>query len=130
MNKTILIFVCLLLAGCSFKNSPTYVSKDYTNALQEKDFRRAKSYIYVSSSVTSVMSAEDIDAKLQQKFSEFQKELEAIGGVKEFKIIEKTEISKDIVELVVECVGNDKSIIDKKFYMVKINDKWKIIQSL
>lgn len=121
---------CLLLAGCSFKNSPKYVSKDYTKALQEKDFRRAKSYVYVPSSVQSVISAKDIDEKLQQKFNEFQKELEAIGGVKDFKITEKKEVSEDIVELIVECVGNDGSIIDKTFYMIKLDDKWKIIQSL
>lgn len=122
--------VCLLLAGCSFKNSPKYVSKDYTNALQEKDFRRAKSYVYVPSSARSIISAKDIDDKLQQQFSEFQKELEAIGGVKDFKITEKREVSENVVELIVECVGNNGTIIDKSFYMIKLDDKWKIIQSL
>lgn len=131
MKKIVFIsFICLLLAGCSFKNSPKYVSKDYTKALQEKDFRRAKSYVYVPSSVQSVISAKDIDMKLQQKFDELQKELEAIGGVKDFKITEKKEVSEDVVELIVECVGNDGTIIDKNFYMIKLDDKWKIIQSL
>lgn len=122
--------VCLLLVGCSFKNSLKYVSKDYTQALQEKDFRRAKSYVYVPRSASSVISAQDIDEKLQQHFNELQKELESIGGVKDFKITEKKEISKDVVELVVECIGNNGTIIDKNFYMIKLDDKWKIIQSL
>lgn len=122
--------VCLLLVGCSFKNSPKYVSKDYTQALQEKDFRRAKSYVYVPRSAQSVISAQDIDKKLQQHFDGLQKELESIGGVKDFKITEKREVSDNIVELVVECIGNNGTIIDKNFYMIKLDDKWKIIQSL
>ncbi len=129
-NLVFASLVCLLLVGCSFKNSPKYVSKDYTQALQEKDFRRAKSYVYVPSSVRSVISAKDIDEKLQQQFNELQKELESIGGVKDFKITEKREVSDTIVELVVECVGNNGTIIDKNFYMIKLDDKWKIIQSL
>ena len=77
-----------------------------------------------------MISAQDIDEKLQQHFNELQKELESIGGVKDFTITEKKEISKDVVELVVECIGNNGTIIDKNFYMIKLDDKWKIIQSL
>lgn len=131
MKKIIFIsLICLLFTACSFKNSPKYVSKDYTKALQEKDFRRAKSYVYVPRSVESILSAKDIDEKLQQKFTEFQQELESVGGVKDFKIMEKKEVSENVVELIVECVGENGTIIDKNFYMIKLDDKWKIVQSL
>lgn len=131
MKKIIFIsLICLLFTACSFKNSPKYVSKDYTKALQEKDFRRAKSYVYVPRSVESILSAKDIDEKLQQKFTEFQQELESVGGVKDFKITEKKEVSENVVELIVECVGENGTIIDKNFYMIKLDDKWKIVQSL
>lgn len=131
MKKIVFIsLICLLFTACSFKNSPKYVSKDYTKALQEKDFRRAKSYVYVPRSVESILSAKDIDEKLQQKFTEFQQELESVGGVKDFKITEKKEVSENVVELIVECVGENGTIIDKNFYMIKLDDKWKIVQSL
>lgn len=131
MKKIVFIsLICLLFTACSFKNSPKYVSKDYTKALQEKDFRRAKSYVYVPRSVESILSAKDIDEKLQQKFTEFQQELESVGGVKDFKITEKKEVSENVVELIVECVGENGTIIDKHFYMIKLDDKWKIVQSL
>lgn len=131
MKKLVFIsLICLAFTACSFKNSPKYVSKDYTKALQEKDFRRAKSYVYVPRSVESILSAKDIDEKLQQKFAELQQELEAVGGVKDFKITEKKEVSENVVELIVECVGKNGTIIDKNFYMIKLDDKWKIVQSL
>ena len=74
---------CLLFAGCAMKNSPKYISEDYIKALEEKDFRRAKAYIYVPTSTRNYISAKDIDAKVQQDFDELQKELENIGGVEE-----------------------------------------------
>lgn len=131
MKKIIFVsLVCLLFTACSFKNSPKYVSKDYTKALQENDYRRAKSYVYVPSSTQSILSAKDIEAKLQEKFGEFQKELETIGGVKDFKITDKKEVSESVVELKVECVGKNGTIIDKNFFMIKLDEKWKIIQAL
>lgn len=118
------------LAACSFKNSPKYISENYTKALEQKDLRKARAYVYVPTSVQSYISAKDIEEKVQQEFDEFQKELEKIGGVKKFKIVQNKEISDTVTELVVECIGNNGQIIDKTFYTVKIYGTWKLIQTI
>lgn len=131
MKKLVLLAIFgALIVGCS-KNSPEYISEDYTKALQERDFRRAKSYIYVPRSTQSIISQDDIDIKLREKFNALQKELVAIGGVKEFKIVKEREVSKTVTELQVECHGNNGNIIDKTFHILKNEEgKYKIIESL
>lgn len=122
--------VCLLFAGCAMKNSPKYISEDYIKALEEKDFRRAKAYIYVPTSTKSYISTKDIDAKVQQDFDELQKELENIGGVEEFKIVKNTQISETIRELQIECKGKNGQFVDKIFYTINIDGTWKLIQAV
>ena len=112
------------------KNSPKYISEDYIKALEEKDFRRAKAYIYVPTSTRSYISAKDIDAKVQQDFDELQKELENIGGVEEFKIVKNTQISETIRELQIECKGKNGQFVDKIFYTINIDGTWKLIQAV
>ena len=127
-----ILFVALLGAlcvGCS-KNSPQYISEDYIKALEESDFRRAKSYIYVPSSAQNYLSARDIDAKVQQDFDELKKELANIGGVDDFEIVKNTELSETLRELQVACKGKNGRFVDKTFYAINIDGKWKLIQAV
>lgn len=119
----------VLFVGCS-KNNPKYISEDYIKALEEKDFRRAKSYIYVPSSTQSYLSAKDTDEKVLKDFNELQNELEKIGGVKKFRIVKNTELSDTLRELQVECEGKNGQFVDKTFYAINIDGKWKLIQSI
>lgn len=122
--------VFLAFTGCS-KNTPQYVSEDFTKALQERDFRRAKKHIYVPRSTQSVIDQNDIDIKLREHFNALQKELVAIGGVKKFKVISEKKLSDTVTELVIECHGNTGDIIDKTFFVMKDKEgKYKVIQPL
>ncbi|TQR60783.1 DUF4878 domain-containing protein [Campylobacter troglodytis] len=125
-----LMLLSIFITACSLKNSPKYVSEGYTKALEQNDLRKARSYIYVPSSIQSYMSSKDIEEQLGREFSKFQKELEGIAGLKKFKIVQSKEISDTVTELIVECIGNNGQIIDKSFYTVNIDGVWKLIQDV
>ncbi|NDJ26787.1 hypothetical protein DMB95_01900 [Campylobacter sp. MIT 12-8780] len=130
MKKYIFLIVCVFLGACAFKNSPKYISEDYFKAVQEDDFRRIKSYVYVPASVQSELSTKEIDEKLNERLSKLKEKLAQHGGVKEVKIIDKKELNSELTELQIELIYNDKSIDDERLNAVKIDGVWKIIFTL
>lgn len=128
-------FFVVFFTACAFKSSPEYIAKDYIKALNDENFKLAKSYIYVPASLNDELSPAEIEeelVKILKTKAEFIQKYEL--DFKKCKISHKEEFANSL-KFELECQSKKtdqekaKQVYSHSFLMLKLDGKYKIVKN-